>query len=268
MSWTIGVSTGGCTELPITTVIEEAAAAGIFALELGTPPRHFAPWDADQVAAVGAQVRGAGLGPISLHAPFGGVLDLSDPNPRHREATVAAVLTAADALAAVGGSLVVVHPSDAVRHAHQVDRRLDMCATALWQLDAGCRQRGLTLVLESPLRHLVGGERHEFARLLHEGPPGLRVCLDTGHLTLGRQWEEFLELAGDRLVHVHASDHHGHHDDHLPPGDGLIDWRWIVQTLRTARFDGVVMLEMRCCSHLPLRDYFSRAREQFHAFCA
>lgn len=268
MTWTVGVSTGGCTDLPITAVIAEAVAAGTGALELGTPPRHFAPWDAAQVAAVAAQVREAGLTRVSLHAPFGGMLDLSDPNPRHREAAVAAVLTAADALAAVGGSLVIVHPSDVVRHQHQVDARLDMCASSLWQLDEGCRKRGLTLVLESPLRHLVGGERHEFARLLHEGPPGLRVCLDTSHLTLGRQWEEFLDLSGDRLVHIHASDHHGHHDDHLPPGDGVIDWAWIVRTLRDADYTGVVVLEMRCGPHGPLRDYFVRAHRQFAALCA
>ena len=49
------------------------------------------------------------------------------------------------------------------------------------------------------------------------------VCLDTGHTTLGRHWRRFLTVAASRLTHVHANDHRGQSDDHLPPGDGRID---------------------------------------------
>jgi sugar phosphate isomerase/epimerase len=263
VTWTVGVSTGGCTERPIIEVIDAAAQAGVQAVELGTPPRHFAPWDPLQVEAVRQRVQAAGIAAVSLHAPFGGILDLSEPNPRHREAAVAAILTAAEALARVGGRIVVVHPTDVVRHGQQVEPRLDRCSASLWELAAGCQRLGLVLALESPLRHLIGGECHEFARLLAGGPPAMRVCLDTGHLTLGHQWQAFLDLAADRLVHVHATDHHGHRDDHLPPGDGATDWAWIVRTLRAARYDGAVILEIKCCEDGNLPQYFRRACERF-----
>ena len=47
-------------------------------------------------------------------------------------------------------------------------------------------------------------------------------------------------------MHVHASDNRGRFDDHLPPGEGHIDWRDIRDSLRRAKFAGWVMLELGC----------------------
>jgi sugar phosphate isomerase/epimerase len=72
----------------------------------------------------------------------------------------------------------------------------------------------------------------------------VRVCLDSGHAALGRNWHEFIDIADGRLAHVHASDNRGVFDDHLPPGDGTIDWREIARTLTDANFKGWIMLEL------------------------
>jgi sugar phosphate isomerase/epimerase len=59
-------------------------------------------------------------------------------------------------------------------------------------------------------------------------------------------------------VHVHANDHHGHHDDHLPPGEGLIDWRHIRGTLAAVGFDGWIVLELSCPTG-PLSEFMAGA---------
>ena len=91
----------------------------------------------------------------------------------------------------------------------------------------------------------------------------MRVCLDTGHLALGRHWDRFLAVADGRLAHVHASDNHGTRDDHLPPGDGGIDWAHIRRTLAAAGFDGWIMLELSCRDGCV--DLFRRAFDQAHS---
>jgi sugar phosphate isomerase/epimerase len=63
---------------------------------------------------------------------------------------------------------------------------------------------------------------------------------------------------------VHVHDNRGHRDDHLPPGDGVIDWPDVVQSLKAASYDGWLMLELSC----PPRDrsaYLSRAVERARA---
>jgi sugar phosphate isomerase/epimerase len=87
------------------------------------------------------------------------------------------------------------------------------------------------------------------------------VCLDTGHTALGHHWRRFVDVAGSRLVHVHASDNHGQYDDHLPPGEGRLEWSAIAQSLRDAAFTGWIMLELRCPEG-DLGTYFQHARAQ------
>lgn len=101
----------------------------------------------------------------------------------------------------------------------------------------------------------------EFAWILEQVGDGPGVCLDTAHTTLGHHWRRFVEVAGDRLIHVHANDHRGQFDDHLPPGDGVIDWREIADTLRQVDYDGWIMLELKCPTE-PLATHLSRAHSQ------
>jgi sugar phosphate isomerase/epimerase len=102
----------------------------------------------------------------------------------------------------------------------------------------------VTLAVETPLPHLIGGHPKEFEAVVARLPLSVGVCFDTAHATLVDHWDQFIQLVGHRLIHVHASDHHGRFDDHLPPGDGVIDWRHIRQSLEGADFNGWIVLEV------------------------
>jgi sugar phosphate isomerase/epimerase len=257
----IGLSTGGCYDSPILEVIADMRSAGTTGVEIGTPPRHFDPLEDAKVDALGRALRTASLQAISIHAPFGGLLDLSDPNPRHRHAAVGAILTAASAIKRLGGRLVIVHPSDMERHGRDAAARLADCAESLRLLAVNGAREGMTIVLESPLPHLIGGHPDEFAWVLAHSHGDIRVCLDTGHTALGGHWRDFVRIAGPRLVHVHASDNHGQRDDHLPPGDGRIDWPDVAASLRDVHYDGWLMLEL-ACPPVDRAAYFARAVAQ------
>jgi sugar phosphate isomerase/epimerase len=254
----LGISTGACANMPIHDALDAIAAAGVTAVEISTPPRHFDPMSTDAVAALARSLAGHRLEAVAIHAPFGGLLDLAEPNPHHRVAAIGAILTAAAAIKNLGGRIVVVHPSDLERARHDAASRLADCARSLRDLGESCRQEGLTLAVETPLPHLVGGHPDEFRWLLSQIDPATRVCLDTGHTTLGGHWRDFVNVADGRAIHVHAHDNHGHRDDHLPPGDGRIDWQEIVRTLAAASFDGCFMLELGCPRD-GLAPYFQRA---------
>lgn len=260
MTASIGASTGCCLDTPIADVIDALAQSGITGIEIGTPPRHFNVWERAQVEAVHRDLQKTGIRPIAIHAPFGGLLDLSDPNPHHRNGAIGAIVTAAEVLKELGGRIVVVHISD-VSRGHDREARLATSAESLHTLHRACAQMDMTLAIETPLPHLIGGSPEEFARVLEHVGSEARVCLDTGHTTLGHQWDAFVAVASDRLVHVHAHDHHGHFDDHLPPGDGSLNWRHIGESLRRIGFEGWLMLELRCPEG-PLREYFGRAAER------
>ena len=100
---------------------------------------------------------------------------------------------------------------------------------------AACRARGLTLVVETPLPHLLGGAPDDLAWILERLPrEGVGVCIDTSHCALGGFLFDAMARFRERLVHVQVSDNRGVTDDHLPPGrhsraarcrpEGRIDW--------------------------------------------
>ena len=97
--------------------------------------------------------------------------------------------------------------------------RLALSVEGLRRVWRACRERGLTLVVETPLPHLLGGQPADFAWILERLPPeGTGVCVDTSHCALGGALLEAIARRRARLVHVQASDNRGHTDDHLPPG--------------------------------------------------
>ena len=77
---------------------------------------------------------------------------------------------------------------------------------------------------------------------------------------LGHNWDRFLAVAAGRLVARPRERQSRARDDHLPPGDGRIDWAHIRHTLAAIEFRGWIMLELSCengCTNL-----FHRALEQ------
>jgi sugar phosphate isomerase/epimerase len=229
---------------PIVRTIDALRQGQVTAVELGTPPHHFNPWQRDQVEDLGHHLRQWSVTPIAIHAPFGGLLDLTDSNPHHRYAAIGAILTAASALRKLGGTYVVVHVSDVPRANQNVGERLAHGTQALRVLAEACEHMRATLVVETPLPHLIGGHPDEFASVIDALDRSVGVCFDTSHVTLGHHWDRFMDLVGERLMHVHANDHRGRYDDHLPPGEGIIDWTHIRDTLQQANFHGWIVLEL------------------------
>ena len=261
MTWRIGLATGCCSHHHILEVLDAADAAGFTGIEIGTPPGHFAPGADEDVDAVEHRLKQLRCVPVSMHAPFGGAFDLAHDDAHRRAAVVQSHLAAARVLKRLGGSILVVHPTDHVRADHDISPRLEAAALRLRQLTAAAKGLGVTIAIETPLPHLIGGNPEEFERILRHVGPDARVCLDTGHTFLGGLTQRFIELAGARLAHVHAHDNHGRYDDHLTPGDGAIDWATVRESLSAVGYQGWLVLELKCPG-TSMADYFGRARHR------
>jgi sugar phosphate isomerase/epimerase len=246
MKWEIGLSTGIAYRHPIGEVLTPIAHAGFRALEISTAPHHLDGSDIRSLEAVRDRMAWLGLRPHSLHAPFGHDLNLTSPDAGQRHEALEKLVRAADALQILGGTHYVIHPGgEDQRWIWERDARLGYSVEGLTSVWRACRERGLTLVVETPLPHLLGGQPTDFAWILERLPvEGTGVCLDTSHASLGGFLFDVIERFGARLVHVQASDNHGATDDHLPPGDGVIDWPAVLSALERVGYEGVFMLEV------------------------
>ena len=253
MKWEIGLSTGIAYRHPIAEVLEPLVAAGLRALEISTAPHHLDLRDRVGLRALRDLMGWRGLRAHSLHAPFGHDVNLTAPDPEQRRAALEKLIAAADVLEILGGRLYVIHPGgEDQRWIWEREARLAHSVEGLTRVWEACRQRGLTLVVETPLPHLLGGQPDDFAWILERLPAeGTGVCVDTSHASLGGFLFDVIARFGPRIVHVQASDNHGVTDDHLPPGQGVIDWPRVVAALEQVGYSGVFMLEVAGDGDIP-----------------
>lgn len=70
------------------------------------------------------------------------------------------------------------------------------------------------------------------------------MCMDINHLNLHENPVEICRKYADLIKHIHISDNHGLREEHLPPGQGIIDLPAVYHTLTAAGFTGPCNLEM------------------------
>jgi sugar phosphate isomerase/epimerase len=246
MRWETGLSTGIAYRHPIRQVLEPIARAGFREVEISTAPQHLDLRDLRGLETLRDEMARLGLRPRSLHAPFGHDVNITSPEARQRRHALDRLVSAADALQILGGAYYVIHPGgEDQRWIWEREARLGHSVEGLTRVWEACRSRGLTLVVETPLPHLLGGQPEDFSWVLDRLPvEGTGVCLDTSHTSLGGFLFDVIERVGPRIAHVQASDNRGVTDDHLPPGEGRIDWRHVLSSLERVGYEGTFLLEV------------------------
>jgi sugar phosphate isomerase/epimerase len=200
------------------------------------------------VREAAARIDALGMEAYSFHAPFADEIDISSIDVAARQRAFEAILPAIDAAALLGVHYFVIHPGPENTEIPSREERLlrieNVCGV-LERVAARCGEVGIQCVLENKLPHLMFGQSADLLWIL-ACLKGNRVgaCLDTGHANLaGDLYPLVFKMAPHlRLLHVH--DNKGHGDDHLPPGDGRIDWTALLKELAAVNFTGALILEL------------------------
>ena len=139
---------------------------------------------------------------------------------------------------------------------------------------------GVTLGFEN-----VEGEEY-LAALMHAfwQEPCCGFCLDTGHEQCYNGGKDMMALYGEKLCHTHFNDNFGVYDPnmtwendfHLTMGDGLVDWKGVMDRIDASSYEGVLMCELtrgnppQWHTHeryaaMPLEDYYAFALSRMRA---
>jgi deoxyribonuclease-4 len=225
--------------------VGNAVAAGCEALQVFVSnARGWAPPQVDPAADGGfrADLAGAGLGPLFVHAPY--LVNFASASPVTRARSVEVVAATLAKAASIGAAGVVVHAGQAQaagRSAGLASTReaLLYLADALPDGPGAASGPDLVLELTAGTQGALAARFDEMAALLaacgHH--PRLTVCMDTCHAQsagydLGdpagaaKTLDELFATLGDRVVLVHANDSRdpvgAGRDRHCPIGTGTI----------------------------------------------
>jgi sugar phosphate isomerase/epimerase len=263
IEWPIALSTGCFYRRRIFDVLEPLRDAGFRQIEVCSFPAHLDYHNQDDVRRAGDRLRELQIHPVSFHAPFADHIDITALDEGEREAAIAELIRACDAAAQMGCDHIVLHPGPE-REGRPPDeeflQRMHHAAAALNRVAGHCCRLGIGLLLENMLGHLMFGHVRDMMYLLGEiNTCEVGTCLDTGHAHLAQEMGLVIQKLSGHLKMVHVNDNNGHRDDHLPPGDGSIDWRWVLNELRRNDFQGVLVLELAGNEHELVETILARA---------
>lgn len=233
--------------LPLAAALAEIARLGFTEIDLGALPGvcDHVPYVLDDaaVAEVARTVRDSGLIVRSVNADIGDLnRPLSDDEQQARLAHADKLIELCLAIGATG----LVLPNGAQQHDPIVDLEadLDLVAAQLIMVEQRCAAVGLQLWVEAPHFFRLCYDLERSAQLLARLPQTIGVICDVSHIVAsGSTPPAFVELAGDRIVHVHIRDAEPGYIHHSV-GRGQVDFAATVDALAAADYDGRFALEL------------------------
>jgi sugar phosphate isomerase/epimerase len=247
-SWAIGLSTGCFYHQNILDCLPLIRESGFSMIEVCSSSEHLDFRDLKSVHRAAERIKELGMEAYSFHAPFAPTIDIACSDSAQRTASVGEIFKAAEAAALLHVHYLVLHPgpeNPATIPASEQLPRMQHVVESTNQVSRHCGELGIVCVLENKLPHLLFGNTSDILWIL-DGINAAEVgaCLDTGHAFLAGDIHSLVHKLSGHLRMIHAHDNAGGDDNHLPPGDGNIDWEKFLRDLIEVRFRGAFILEL------------------------
>ena len=102
--------------------------------------------------------------------------------------------------------------------------------------------RGSILAVEGLPRTCIGNTAKECQQII-QGTTA-KICFDVNHM-MHDTHENFSRCFTGEIATVHLSDYEFEDEKHWVPGDGKINWKEILQLLKTSGYQGPMMFEVK-----------------------
>ncbi len=252
---------------PVLDEIETFGALGFDYLELAMDPpeAHHGTLRA-QSGVIREKLANYRMG-LVCHLPT--FLSTADLTASIRRASRREIRASIEVAALLGARRAVLHPSYMNGMGRNVPALYSGYARDSLDDAVDCAaQAGIDLCLENlfpPLTPFGAVEDWERCFARH---PHLGFTLDVGHAHIGpdgmTRIRDYIHRFRARLRHLHVSDNRGRRDDHLPVGDGHIDFPAVAAALNQIAYQGDLTLEIFSES----RDDLVRSRERLSVLLA
>jgi sugar phosphate isomerase/epimerase len=179
---------------------------------------------------------------LSAHAPMSDI-NIGSLNERIHLAVMDELVHALEACRRLNMDVMTVHPAFMTPLAFVSKERVkEVTRASLRRLDSLSQELGVKVALENMPRSPFSMATTPQALVgMIEGTE-LGICLDVGHANTMGLLPEFMALK-PRLVNLHVHDNMGRYDEHLPIGDGTVDFDLVVSKL--SDYGGRFVIESR-----------------------
>jgi len=252
----IGLSSLLFVKASLEDAIRGIAEVGADYIEIICDLPHFMPdFDLVELKKSKELLDSCGLG-VSIHSTFWDLNPASHYSEIRKLATTY-IKKSIDACDILEGKIVVIHPGrcPVTEFVPLIEMGRSWYRESIEECLRYANERGITLTLEN----LNGGIRYPYStareiKALTQDLDRLGFTLDIGHAYVGekqagtsapeQEIAATIRDVGDCLTHIHIHDNRGTFDEHLPPGEGSIDFKPILQALKDVRYKGLWIAEV------------------------
>ena len=178
----------------------------------------------------------------TVHAPFTD-MSMGAIDERVRAVSISQLKKAVDMACILEAKTLVFHTGwEKKIYADQEERWLKNFIQSLKELCSHAKRAGISLMLENVFEPSPALHQEIFKRF---SPDELKLCLDVGHVYAfsNKDLSSWLEGVGERIGQLHLHDNQGGDDEHLAPGQGVIDFDLLFSWLSKRGIKPVITLE-------------------------
>lgn len=253
----------------------EIAAHGFEAVEVFAVRDHFDYHDRRAALALAEWLDDTRLALHSLHAPIAAAFaqgqwregyTLAAGNEPRRKRAVEEVTAALNLATLVPYRVLVLHCGVPAPHGLPADNHVPAMIRSLEELSPIAALVGVRLAVEvipnalSTASSLVDLLESEI------DASDLGICMDVGHARLMGDVVEAIETCAGHLLTTHLHDNRGRTDDHLVPGQGVVDWEAALLAFQKVGYDGAWVFELAVATERrAVLERAVKARERFES---
>jgi len=253
----------------------EIAAHGFEAVEVFAVRDHFDYHDRRAALALAEWLDDTRLTLHSLHAPIaagyakGGWREgysLATADQPRRQRAVEEATAALNLAGLVPYQVLVLHCGVPSPHGQPADNHVAAMIRSLEELSPIAAGVGVRLAVEVIPNTL--STPASLVDLLESDIDAdeLGICMDVGHARLMGDVVEAIETCSGHLLTTHLHDNRGRTDDHLVPGQGVVDWDATLLAFQKVGYDGAWIFELAVATERrAVLERAVKARERFES---
>jgi sugar phosphate isomerase/epimerase len=142
--------------------------------------------------------------------------------------------------------VAVLHPGYLSPYGSKLpEKAWDTCIWSIQELCDVALDSGIIIAVENMpnFPKIFGRYPDEMLDILEQvDRKNVGMTLDTGHANTMGILDEFVKKCNGNISHMHIHDNHGKRDEHLPIGQGNIDWKELMNGL--SDYKGLMVTEM------------------------
>ncbi|MBO3840993.1 MAG: sugar phosphate isomerase/epimerase [Candidatus Brockarchaeota archaeon] len=208
-----------------------------------------------------------GIRIIQVHGPFGEIdLELASEDSSQRERALRKIFNWIKYVGELEWGVLVLHTARIkVSEEHDFQRFVEKTKLAnlrfFKEVSKYASEHGVKIAVENRLESCYGSLPKDLLELVKEtDSESLGICFDTGHANVNKlSVSAMVEILRGHLIATHIHDNDGHHDQHLPPLMGSIDWDRVMNAFSRAGYGKPLILEIHEHGRLDMDDNVVRA---------